>query len=117
MIEIFVTMLSVVIAFAAGMALVFPFFVAGVTFPRSAAGDDTKSDNSIRQDAYLQALEDLEMDFRSGKLPEAEYQASRQQLLEEAALLKLSAAVPLTPAPADAGEPIGASISGSVKSQ
>ncbi|MDD2943558.1 MAG: hypothetical protein PHC51_11415 [bacterium] len=103
MIEIFVMMLTVVIAFATGMALIFPFFVAGVTFPRSAAGVKIESDNSIRQDAYLQALEDLELDFRSGKLLQAEYQVSRKQLLEEAALLKLSALLKLPGAEADSG--------------
>ena len=70
--------LSFFLALFASWALLLPFFES--ESPEGARGGDRKRDLVLKRDFMLDALEDLEQDFRSQKITENDYQEAKQEL-------------------------------------
>ncbi len=74
--------LSFFLALLASWALLIPFFEGGEE--RAASPEGSRVDLTLKRDITLDALEDLEQDFRARKLSESDYREAKNELVAEA---------------------------------
>ena len=76
--------LSFFLALLASWSLLLPFFESPSTSSGQGANGGEKNSLILKRDLMLDALEDLEQDFRARKISESDYRDAERELVAEA---------------------------------